>query len=58
MPIYLQEANANLGIRKGTLPDVEKLCDEVIALPMYPELDAGTQDIIIEAINGFGDEHP
>lgn len=53
MPIYLQEANKYLGIKKGEFPVVEKLCDEVIALPLYPELRIDTQEIIIQKINEF-----
>lgn len=53
IPIYLQEANKYLGIKKGEFPVVEKLCDEVIALPMYPELQINTQEIVIRTINEF-----
>lgn len=51
MPIYLQEANKNLGLKKGRFPVVEKICDEVIALPMYPELPSETQEYVIKTIN-------
>ncbi len=53
MPVYLQEANKYLGIRKGTFQIVEKLCDEVIALPMYAELEQKKLDYIIETINKY-----
>ncbi|MFZ2339170.1 MAG: DegT/DnrJ/EryC1/StrS family aminotransferase [Bacteroidales bacterium] len=53
MPLYLQEANKYLGIKKGSFPVVEKLCDEVIALTMYPELTLDTQREVINEINYF-----
>jgi dTDP-4-amino-4,6-dideoxygalactose transaminase len=55
MPLYLQQANAYLGMKPGTLPVVEQLCNEVVALPMYPELPAQTLDRIIEIINRYSD---
>jgi dTDP-4-amino-4,6-dideoxygalactose transaminase len=51
LPLHLQEAHRHLGYRAGDLPRVEKLCEEVIALPMYPELDDATLDIVIERVN-------
>jgi len=53
MPIHLQKANENLGIKQGVLPISEKVCSEVIALPLYPELKADTLDFIIDTINNY-----
>lgn len=53
MPLYLQKGVEFLGVKKGTLSVVEKLCEEVIALPMYPELDQKVQDLVIETVNRF-----
>ncbi len=53
MPLYLQEANKYLGIKKGEFPIVEKLCDEVIALTLYPELKKDIQENVIKTINDF-----
>jgi dTDP-4-amino-4,6-dideoxygalactose transaminase len=50
VPLHLQEANRFLGLRPGSLPVVERLCQEVIALPMYAELTAADQDRVIESI--------
>ncbi len=38
LPLHLQEANRFLGYQVGDFPITEKLCGEVLALPMYPEL--------------------
>jgi dTDP-4-amino-4,6-dideoxygalactose transaminase len=38
IPIHLQEAFSDLGYKKGSLPITEKICDEIISLPMFPEM--------------------
>lgn len=38
IPIHLQKAFKELGYRKGDFPITEKVCKEVLSLPMYPEL--------------------
>lgn len=53
LPLHLQEANRNLGIPRGALPVVEALCDEVIALPMYPELPDTTLAEIVGVLQRF-----
>ena len=53
IPLHLQRANEFLGLKKGDLPAVESLCNEVIALPMYPELTHQKTHKIIMTINEF-----
>lgn len=53
MPIYMQEANKYLGIKKGSFLAAENVCDEVIALTMYPELKREIQTKVINTINNF-----
>ena len=38
VPIHLQQSAEFLGYRKGDLPVTERLADEVLSIPMYPEL--------------------
>jgi dTDP-4-amino-4,6-dideoxygalactose transaminase len=53
LPLHLQEANQFLGYKKGDFPFAERLCDQVIALTMYPELPVSLQNKVVEIINTF-----
>lgn len=57
LPLHLQEATRNLGYSVGSLPVVEQLCHEAIALTMYPELQSSVLDTVISAINSHEDGH-
>ena len=37
-PVHLQPGYVNLGLGRGSLPNSEQAADEVLSLPMYPEL--------------------
>jgi len=37
-PLHLEEAYRYLGYKRGDLPEAEKTCDEVLSLPIVPEL--------------------
>jgi dTDP-4-amino-4,6-dideoxygalactose transaminase len=38
LPLHLQDCFKYLGVAKGELPETERACGEVLALPVYPEL--------------------
>ncbi len=40
MPLHLQQAYQGLGYSKGSFPVAERCAEEVLSLPMYPELSA------------------
>lgn len=53
IPLHLQEVYKNLGYKKGDLPNVEKLADYGVAIPMFPELTELELEHIVEVINKF-----
>jgi len=53
LPLHLQPAFASETIPVGSMPTSEQLCQDVISLPMHPELTADIQDIIINQIKNF-----
>jgi dTDP-4-amino-4,6-dideoxygalactose transaminase len=38
LPIHLQKAYQSLGYQHGDLPQVERACERVISMPLYPEM--------------------
>jgi len=53
LPLHLQECYASLGYRRGDLPHSEKASEEVLALPIYPELNEDQQDSVVDRIKAF-----
>jgi dTDP-4-amino-4,6-dideoxygalactose transaminase len=50
IPIHRQPAYAHLGYGEGTFPVTERLCSEVLSLPIFPELTAKQQDQVVKAL--------
>ncbi len=50
IPIHRQPAYAALGYGPGSLPITERLCSEVLSLPIFPELSAEQQQQVITAL--------
>jgi dTDP-4-amino-4,6-dideoxygalactose transaminase len=53
LPLHLQPCFAYLGYRRGEFPESERASDEVLSLPVYPELSQTQQDEVIAAVRGF-----
>ena len=53
LPIHLQAAVKHLGYQPGDFPHAERAAEEVLALPMYPELREDEQQTVVEAIRTF-----
>ncbi len=49
-PLHLQPVYQNLGYQPGQLPVAEQTCNEVLSLPMFPELSQQQQDQVIYAL--------
>ncbi|MEB3296418.1 MAG: DegT/DnrJ/EryC1/StrS family aminotransferase [Cyanobacteriota bacterium] len=52
IPIHRQPAYAELG-QRFSLPVTERLCSEVLSLPIFPELKTSQQDQVIERLLEF-----
>ncbi len=52
-PLHLQPAFAYLAYRVGDFPQAEAACNQVLALPVYPELTAAQQRAVVAAIADF-----
>lgn len=53
IPIHLQEAYKQLDYKKGDFPITEKLAQEILSLPMYPELKESEITYIAKSIRNF-----
>lgn len=53
LPLHLQECYSFLKYQQGDLPISEKASEEVLALPIYPELTEDQQTCVAERIRSF-----
>jgi len=53
IPLYNQEAFLSYVDKGMTLPVTEKLCEQVISLPIHTEMDIETQEYIINTLKEF-----
>ena len=50
IPIHSQPAYAHLGQAQGSLPITEQLCQQVLSLPIFPELRAEQQQQVVDTL--------
>jgi len=53
LPLHLQDCFASLGYKKGDFPESEKAADEIIALPIFPELTTDQLEYVAASISQF-----
>jgi len=53
VPQHLQKTNRYLGYKKGDFPISEKIQEEILTLPMFPELEKKEIEFIVEKIEEF-----
>jgi tRNA G18 (ribose-2'-O)-methylase SpoU len=47
VPLHLQPAYAHLGHREGDFPVAERICREILSLPIFPEMTEGQADQVV-----------
>jgi UDP-2-acetamido-2-deoxy-ribo-hexuluronate aminotransferase len=52
-PLHLQKCFEYLGYKEGQFPVTEKMCEQILALPIYPELTNEEIEYICECIKEF-----
>ncbi len=53
VPLHLQEAYSSLGYKKGNFPITEKCCEQLVSLPMFPELTSEQISYVVEKIKSI-----
>lgn len=53
-PVHLQPFYANVTDRRGQFPVAEKICNEIVSLPMFPELTKEQVETVSSEIIGLG----
>jgi len=53
LPLHVQKCFEYLGYRKGDFPASEKAADEVLALPIYPEMSQEQVDWVVSSVADF-----
>lgn len=53
VPLHLQKCFSALGCEPGSLPVTEQACQEVLSLPVYPEMTEVEQATVIDAVADF-----
>jgi len=53
LPVHQQPAYAYLGYQAGDFPVAERLCQQVLSLPVHPELTGAQQEYIVDCVSAF-----
>lgn len=57
IPIHLQDAYQDLSYRQGDFPITEEACNQILSLPIYPEMELTDVDYVCESIHKFFHEN-
>ena len=56
VPLHRQQCFQSLGYTEGSLPITERAAEEVLSLPIFPELTAEQQTRVVEAISRYSSQ--
>lgn len=54
IPLHLQKVFGYLGYKEGDMPNAEKVAEQNVAIPIFPELTEEEIKVIINKINAYG----
>ena len=52
VPMHLQDAFLGLGHKRGDFPVAEKASDEILSLPLFPQITVAQQERVVDALRG------
>lgn len=55
MPLHFQKAFSHMNFKKGDFPAAEKGCDEILSIPMFPEMTDEQINYVCDMIKSFHD---
>ena len=53
VPLHLQPAFAEAGMKRGSLPVAERACKEIVSLPLWPYMPEAMVAKVAEAVRKF-----
>ena len=53
IPLHLQEAFSNLGYKEGDFPNAERLANEIVSIPLFPEITEKELNEVSKRIKSF-----
>jgi dTDP-4-amino-4,6-dideoxygalactose transaminase len=53
IPIHLQASMRSLGYQKGNFPVTEQVCNEILSLPMFPEMTEEQVEYVASQVSTF-----
>ncbi len=53
VPIHLQKAYADRGWKRGDFPETERAADEILSLPMFPDITDAQIDYVVQSVRDF-----